>query len=1639
MARRRLNKKVAFIGSGIFVVLVLIVIAVILYLSRDPQKFIDDGDAAINAAHQATDKQIKEDEYKKAGYCYGKAHSLAKTDSLKIDMLFKLTDLYIETDQWKKVLSAWNSIILTDNGNIKARFGRLKYIYIMADSSGGQLWQWQEVQSQASDFIKIAEENSLLAEDVQKWDYPQMPETGDACEHLGSYLYQRKGRAALEIAKLGAVTDPNALLDDAVADLEKAKELEPNNTSNYRYLAQAMVARGEILASKGDMEGRDENDKQAVKLLEQAVEISGGDVETHISLLVMKAMTVRGSIEEQVRQLEPEILSLVEKFKSDAQAFSALGGFYSRPILGQKYLDKAIEAAEKAVELDRENVVYALNAANVYYQRFSTHGQKQDINRAIELARNALTLPGTQDKHGPREVVNRMNRISLYLFLANCYIEQILDGKAATAEENKELLADAEEMVRNIEQSFGSGEDPYVIEWQGMLELAKGNRNAAVRKLYTAYEQIKASGMEGSSPSLLQRSYARLAYVLAKNFEGTDELGAVMFFFASALKAGIVDTKPQVILDYAEVLLKLNGFNVALDAVNFFENRYWVDERSKTLRARIYIAARQFSEAEEELAKRQPDDPNTIELNLALVESKIGQLQRVIEQKEMERGLGTVLRKVSEAEKGETDSQIAELKSYNLRRAELVDKLLEVEPDVVGQDSFAAVCDNYIAEGSIERARDLVNRFLGNFPADTKGLVYKQMLSEPEPEKISQQRRKEIEAQVLSGVADPAERSVKLALFYQANNEPNEAAEEFKKVLKIETLRDSGKPVFDLTGEITDSQRLAADRLFEIALGQKNWELADPLAEEARRKNIDDCEGRFFAARLAMAKSEYKKALTSIDECLKQRPVFSRAYVLRSNANAALGNELASIEDAKKALLLNSMDKDVTKRLAFVLCQRNEKLGSNVSSDQVIETEEALSRAVALNADDSELLGYYAEYIAAKWPLNGLAIRQKLQKTTPSMVNAMLLGKMATRLALRDENEQRRQALLDIAASAFEQARKIDPNDKTMLANYAEYLRISGQEEKATQLLEKSEDRKLLWAYYFQSGQFENAKKVLEQLYQTDSKDVNAVKGLLFVAQRTADEESVKKYSEELLLLQDTPENRLFQIQTFLETGLIKEAEHKLQSFKEKFPDEPRVLLLEAWLAMTEGQLKKALDLTNRNLETNQDNAVAWRLRGQINLLMANYDQAIIDLRKSKSLLDEPQIRLVLARAYQRAGRSEDAITELEGILDHPQAPPQVRLLLEQLYWQLGKKEALERFYDESLKKFPDNIEWYNRAASFAVAQGEVNRAELLYAQAWQKSKEQGTGDATSLEGYLWTLMAGGKMDKFFEEAGKYADGDFAPAVLVKIAEAKLRLNDREAALQYFRKAVDKAGTDENLVFNILQQMYTMLGSKEALAYCEEKLKTNPDSIAANMAMYNLKMINSQYNSAVEYIDKCLNIIGPNSPGKVTFIMKKAEVFTLAYSKTSDNNYLKKAITEYESLLAEMPNEPEVLNNLAYMLAEENTQLDKALEYSKQAHELKPNDPGFLDTYAYILYKNGKLSEATEFIQSALQQYEQNKVSAPADVYEHLGMIKEGQGLVDEAIAAYKQALDVKEGLTKVTAERIKATIERLSLQGSSK
>ena len=168
------------------------------------------------------------------------------------------------------------------------------------------------------------------------------------------------------------------------------------------------------------------------------------------------------------------------------------------------------------------------------------------------------------------------------------------------------------------------------------------------------------------------------------------------------------------------------------------------------------------------------------------------------------------------------------------------------------------MCEDAIAAGQLDQANLIVDKLLKYQPDNSTMLYYKRLLPEPEPAKIPAERSKQIREDILTGIADPVRRTVSLGIFYQTNNEPNKAAEQFKKLVP--------PPVG--TGEFQAddmSQRRAGGFLFDIALEKKNWEVADIIVQTARQENYDDCSGDFFAARVALAKKQYETALAIVD------------------------------------------------------------------------------------------------------------------------------------------------------------------------------------------------------------------------------------------------------------------------------------------------------------------------------------------------------------------------------------------------------------------------------------------------------------------------------------------------------------------------------------------------------------------------------------------------------------------------------------------------------------------------------------------------------------------------------------------------------------------------------------------------------
>lgn len=91
--------------------------------------------------------------------------------------------------------------------------------------------------------------------------------------------------------------------------------------------------------------------------------------------------------------------------------------------------------------------------------------------------------------------------------------------------------------------------------------------------------------------------------------------------------------------------------------------------------------------------------------------------------------------------------------------------------------------------------------------------------------------------------------------------------------------------------------------------------------------------------------------------------------------------------------------------------------------------------------------------------------------------------------------------------------------------------------------------------------------------------------------------------------------------------------------------------------------------------------------------------------------------------------------------------------------------------------------------------------------------------------------------------------------------------------------------------------------------------------------------------------------------------------------------------TDLKAILAKDANNATALNALGYTLADRTDRYDEAYTYIKRAYELSPNDFYILDSMGWVLYRLGRLDEAVEFLQQALELRNDPEIAA------HLGEV----------------------------------------------
>lgn len=1575
---KKLNTKVAIIG---IVLLVLIIGAgtgflVLRQIKRNPDRAL----AKAQQAQQAGDYKTAEQEYRKAvGY--------SKSDTYKIDRLFDLAAFaLLQNDQhpadWTLAMGCWNQVIKLNDKNLPARRALLDYFKQTADAGDNRLWKI--INEHTTEILDVLEQQNTA------------PDTDLLITHAQSIL---------EMAQRGDSPNRKELLADSIQRLESLIEQNPGNDTLYALRAQAALLEGQLNEQTGIRNAQQKATEEALNWLTAGTEKADDKAAAVTALWTYKLNTsptdpnsidrFRRDLEAVANTLEPndDFYVLVSRAYSDRQGNSSALADTNR----------AIEAVRRARKMAPQNIEHIIRMHTLLYRKGSAFGDPDSISDAISLAEEALTLPNTQDTPGPLQNRNLMYRYLLNTFLANTYLEKAYDaGRQDNETAEKEWTDKARPRIREISDYLKAADNPTVQKFQGMLALAEGDTDKAVRQMYKAYEQLKALDEEGQYSNV----DPALCITLADLMKTRNEPGMQKEFLEKAMnnRSGIILIKPQLLLDYAEVLSQFRDdrtWNSILTIVNNYQARYGANDRSDLLKTNALIGLNQFDPAQTMIDAMDPADTRTLLLKTALLSSQITQQRLAIQRTEQEN-------------KTPAEADIQKLTDLRKQRTQVLGQLLSKDAGQIDPQSLQNISYDLMQNGMGKDAATLLDQYLAVNPDAVALKTLRLQLQQPNPAEITPQQLQQFQLEAIETLRDQTEKCLALARHYRAAEEYDTAAAQLKQV--------------------AESDRKSAAVLtetFEIALAQKDIAAAENLMPAIRAENADRCDGAMFAAQIEMAKENYDNALRQLDNALIIQPLASRIYFLKGQIYNQLQDYEAAVKSLQQAIRMNPFNPQYARGAASALYARNTKLGSKVTPQQKAEALQAVRFAMFLDPGNWQLQSVYAESIAESNPEDAIKFRRRLLESQPNVTNALMLGNMALRQARAQWDAAQKTGLIELAGAAFRKALELEPDNELAQQALADYQAMMGEEDP-TKIFSGNQD--LIWKYYLRNGQFDKALDILTELVAASPEDSTVLRGLVLANEGLGNRDQTKQALDKLAGMTDEKDTELWVLQKYLDNGYTDEAEKKLAAFEQRYPDETVILLVKAWVQMGNGSLAEALSLTNRYLETDTENAGAWRLRGRLYRLMNDPQKAIADLQRSKSILPDPMVRMELATVYQETANTEGAIGELKQGIEDPQAPLQMRLMLESTYQRNNKTRELNQFYQSTLEKYPQSFFWQYRAGSYYLQQNDLGKARQYLKTAWDLCIRQNSPDFGIFMAYLDSLLKDNQYDAATAFAADWLETPLAAAAYAFTAQVQFKQNNPPAAAESFNKALDKAGTNDSMQGFVLEKMQSTVGESAVTAWIEDQLAKDAQALAPRLLAYRLAVDKARFNDAVKQMDECIDIVGPDHPGWLSLAMKKGNALIMAYAKTADKQYLDRSIEVFETILAKQPNNPSLLNNLAYLLADNDTNLETALKYARQAHQGNPGNTIFLDTYAYIQCKLGQHEPAERNLLRAVQILDISRQPVPWDMYKHLGMAHQGLGKNRQAIQDYQKALEASDEIPDKEKQTLQKTIDELKL-----
>ena len=439
----------------------------------------------------------------------------------------------------------------------------------------------------------------------------------------------------------------------------------------------------------------------------------------------------------------------------------------------------------------------------------------------------------------------------------------------------------------------------------------------------------------------------------------------------------------------------------------------------------------------------------------------------------------------------------------------------------------------------------------------------------------------------------------------------------------------------------------------------------------------------------------------------------------------------------------------------------------------------------------------------------------------------------------------------------------------------------------------------------------------------------------------------------------------------YARTGQHQEAEEILTRIVARYPQNLEVADTLARLLEYQERTDEAIEIYRMVRETSAPSAYLQRRLGGLHVQEEEYRAAIGELEIGVRL--DPRDRrglLLLARAYDGAGRFEEALRSFEGVL------------------------AIDA----------DNLEARLRKAHLLQREGRLDDA-----------RED-----------LGTLIArAGADSRLTEHETRIVSLAHSQIGLIDLEE-----RDYAAAARAFRRALDVSPEPGPELFLLLGRSTLEEGRPdEAHGVIQEAARRYPSNLELQILEGELLYALGNVARAQQFYASLLQDHGasPETYVKISEALLRrerfedAEVFLeeatkvhpradeLYFARGAANERMGRIVAAEQFLVKSIHLNPEnamALNYLGYMLADRGVKLRASIRYVERALALDPGNPAYLDSLGWAQYKLAMYKPAEKNLRAAAHQDR-----ADPAIREHLGDLFAATGRVEEAIREWKYAL----------------------------